>query len=227
MQTNTGMKTFSMEQIEQISLFTGRLLSVYQLASDDQIVRGRNWYSEANQLAVSMSEKTGISIEQAAYAIAVTSNNITWERQKKIAIPMVKYFQGGGDPWKFGNGVISKYSEKASRIILDNDISVLSGPKVVSFAQNIMGNIDVATIDRHALRACLGEFTDDETTSKWVRLGLKRNMIEAAYHQSASIVGESVMHFQAIIWITVKENKLYRRKNETIKEAKTIHSRIY
>jgi hypothetical protein len=114
-------------------------------------------------------------------------------------VPFIKHVLSGGDAAK-SFGFVPACQVKAAAILLNDDWAALSGPKVTVFAANILGDYSEVTVDRHALRVCLGRHTDDNETSGWVRPGKRRAMLEAAYHEAARITREDAATLQAITW---------------------------
>lgn len=200
MQATLYNTTFKASEREMIDTFVDRIIHYYEMRDAAAEREGRGWYRYAQDFAHDVASETGISLKQAAYVIAVLSNNVTWERQLKSTIAFVKHVLDGGDA-EIGFGFIIECQRKAARIILEHDFAALSGPKVTVFAANILGDYSQVTIDRHAVRVCFGRHTDDNETTKWVRAGSKgRAMLEAAYHEAARITREDPATLQAITW---------------------------
>lgn len=199
MQATLNNTAFKAADRELIDGFVNTIIGYYEKRDATQEREGRGWYRYAQDFAHDVAIETGITLKQAAYVIAALSNNVTWERQLKSTIAFVKHILDGGSAEQ-GFGFIIDCQRKAARIILERDYSALSGPKVTVFAANILGDYNEVTIDRHALRVCLGRHTDDNETTGWVRPGKRRAMLEAAYHEAARLTREDAATLQAITW---------------------------
>lgn len=207
--TNTGMSEFKEWEVMQIDAYTRNVMNVYASATNAQMDEGGQWYNRAMLLVKEISTTTKVEARRIAYTIAVTSNNIQWETQERVMLAFVEHVLVGGEPRMFLRGIMPDFAEKGARIILEGHYASCVGPKVNAFAENILGNMDVVTLDRHALRVALGHYTDDEMTKKWVAPGRRRRVVEAAYHEAADRTRQPVAFIQAVCWTVCKQNKLY------------------
>ena len=222
--TNSGLVEFNDADSIQIEVFAGNAINVFLLANQAQLEEGNEWYERARALVEGIALKTGIEIRRIAYTIAATSNNIQWDLQEKIMLAFVEHVLVGNEPREFLRGIMPDYAEKGARIILKGDFSACKGPKVQAFAENILGNLDIVTLDRHALRVLLNRFTNDDETSRWVRPGPRRRKAEASYHLAAQELNLPVAYVQAVCWVVARQNKLFPgRRSHGKAQTKAAH----
>lgn len=205
--TNAGM----VEVIEKeewgitIAQMVENILNCYHLSEPIHKEQGAIWYSQEYSWCEQLAKETGVYIERVAYAVAVTSNNIRWEKQKSLSKDFILWIKYGNEPTGFKRGIIDRCAIKAAEIILHGNISACSGPKVNAFARNLLGEKHSVTVDRWALWVSLGRVVPEQLTSSWVRPGSRRRAVESAYHEAAYQLGMDVSTLQAITWLYARE----------------------
>ncbi len=212
---NNGLFAFTDPEATTIDTLVQNVLTWCEAATDDQEAEGRVWYAYAQDLAKQVTvnlRRKGFSIDfrTVAAVIAVTSNNMPWDRQIRVTEPICEAILNGEDPKLLGLGVMFSYLDKAARII-DGDMTALSGPKVTVFYHNIIGDYSKVTVDRHAVRVALNEYTDENTTNRWVKPDSRARMMqEAAYYIASEIMGDEPAVVQAIAWTVYRYSNEYR-----------------
>lgn len=205
--TNTGYIKFAPEDIDLIDQFADRIVKTRLGATAEQEHEGLNWYDYAQDLARYVAKRTGITYEQAAGVIAVTSNNVKWGIQVAHTAPFVERILAGDRPEDIHCGFMGSCKVKAQHIIQTGDLSVVTGPKVSIFLRNILGLHDKITLDRHAVRVPLGHHTGENETGQWTRPNSrKRRLMEAAYFVAADRLNEPVAVVQAIVWVVYRDS---------------------
>ena len=214
-QTNQGNMKFRSEESQLIqSAYT----SLHKRWNETEVqVReaALDWYTaEAKNLAIQVSVTCEISFTQAAAVIAVSSPRTRWDMQKKNTVPMVQHFQGGGTVETAPNGALFHRERAKVLKVLEGDMSALSGPKVQTFYENIIGNDTVLTLDVWAIRAALNDPTlQDREVDRYTR-GRRRYALEAAYFTLAAVVDAPVARVQAAIWMSIREEAYGKGKRE-------------
>jgi hypothetical protein len=212
---NNGLFAFTDAESATINTLVQNILDWCAAATDDQEAEGRVWYAYAQDLAKEVTtalRKEGFRVDfrTVAAVIAVTSNNMQWDRQIKVTLPLMRAILRGEDPKTLGLGVMFSYLDKAVRIVA-GDMTALCGPKVTVFYHNIIGDYSKVTVDRHAVRVALNAYTDENTTNRWAKPESRTRMMqEAAYYIAAEIRGDDPAVVQAIAWTVYRYSDEYR-----------------
>ena len=147
------------------------------------------WYNEAHDIAKSMSNLSGLTIEKCASVIAAFSPRERWNTNVKYA----NMFINGGTPPTLTNNINMAYAA------MSLGFDALNGRKTNAFARNIAGDKDAVTIDVWMIRAAGMDAnkgvndTEYRILSEVVKeLAANRNMYPATA--------------QALIWIIVRGN---------------------
>lgn len=180
--------------VGQIPMMSENLIRLYHEARPAEITSGLQWYPTAHNIVIEWADTYQLSIATVASVIAAISPQVSWSRNLIIAKDIL-----AGDPPSIG-GAIGANVEKAKRIREDHATNIVdyfpTGPKVASFAANLMGDWNVVTVDTHASQAALLN-----------PLATPRLTIPAyaafatAYQQAAKSLGMLPAHLQAIIWV--------------------------
>jgi hypothetical protein len=223
---NSGIFGFTTAEAAVIDdTLVPNILKWCDAATTDQEAEGRVWYAYAQDLAkqitVSLRGKGfAIDFRTVAAVIAVTSNNMPWDRQIRVTEPVIEAILRHEDPKELHLGVMFSYLDKAARIIA-GDMTALSGPKVSVFYLNIIGEHGSVTVDRHAVRVALDTYTDENTTNTWVKPESRARMLmEAAYYIAAQIKADEPATVQAIAWTVYRYSPEYKVGLEASKAAK-------
>lgn len=181
------------------------ILAIYRLATAAERVNGVNWYSTANQIAVSLADRYEISEAQAIGVIAALSPRNKWSRNVIDSENLIIAYIA--DPESAATVKVCTFGANKAKAIktlglsraatLEKVLDILSGPKLREFASCIAGLDDVC-IDGHAY--CI--WTGGRTGLKDVpRIGIKlRRQIKADYRAVALDLGLTPSALQAITW---------------------------
>ncbi len=169
------------------------ILSTYAQATEEQQEQGAVWYAQARNLAKSLSEASGKTLEQVATAISHLSPRLSWKRNVFAAEALILRNE-------HAPGVLSRSIENARKALSSDDpLSTLSGPKTTAFAQNILGFGDVITVDVWAARIALGDRSSAVTISKKTY-----SIFAEAYRIAAKRAKVSPSEIQAVTWIVAR-----------------------
>lgn len=182
------------------------LLKTFSRASQETINEGKMWYRAANLFATSLSQRFGVTVEQAAGVIACLSPAAKWERNLEDAENLIKayYHRGyiGAKPV-----VVTTYGnqkEKALGVLAGrHELTPKTGRKTFNFMHNIIDptNPDFVTIDRHAWRVLTGE-----QNAGAVQINPRQySLAELVYKTLARQVNLVPCELQAIAWTQYKK----------------------
>ena len=176
-----------------------RLYASAELAG--RVERGRRWYSTANALLRAAAEDAGYTLEQAAAVFAILSpgaqlvSNFDWTRSALLS-------HGAARVGRFPNVMLPKVRRALESP--DEAARVVSGAKVEAFYRAVCGDPDALVLDRWALFAAAGRPCETPTRAE-------RETFTAAYRLAAELARETVVNFQAITWVQVRETTPNRR----------------
>jgi hypothetical protein len=180
--------------------------AIYQLASAQEIVNGKAWYSTANAIAEQLADTYEISFLKAIGVIAALSPRNKWERNVLDAEAIINAYVDGGSDQAALTKVCTFGANKAKAIKIlelpcasETDIlAILSGPKLREFYSCIYGLDDVC-IDGHAW--CIhqgGRVSLKDVPAISVKL---RREIKNDYRQAAADLGVTGYEVQAVTWV--------------------------
>lgn len=178
------------------------LIEFYESARPDEIVAGISWYDNAHMEAIKIAEYCKVAPHIGAAIIAVLSPRCNWQVNIEWAwriahsyINQVPILTGGMQPLQVN-------INKAVRILATRDVSILSGPKVLAFYDNILypQSSREVTVDSWAYRAYIEligitRIIPHNITEK------RYTTCAQAYKEAAAQVDLLPCHFQAIVWI--------------------------
>lgn len=198
------------------------VLAVFRHASADDVQDGRDWYARARQAcqevaAQHLGSTDADAITRVAVVYAIISPSTPWARNDYLARLAFSLASEGKsfDAIVEGLPMLGANARKAAAVVLGADPwSVISGPKVIPFAQRIIdaasdnGGPGSVVIDRHAHDIALGKVTDDKV--RGINLGRKggHHAFAMAYVRAASVLrrtgecaGITPAELQAVTWI--------------------------
>lgn len=185
----------------------GNILAVFFNATDLETINGAEWYPVANQAALIMAQRHGVTLETAAGIIAALSPNNNWERNLIDAESLIGAYSMGG--YDAANSIkVSTYNAnkiKALDILSgETPLQILGGLKVRAFYDCIIGG-DSVCVDGHAYAIWRGERI---TTTKTPKITPKiYDAIVADYRMAANTINSilnakyTAAQIQAITWL--------------------------
>lgn len=181
------------------------ILSIYQLATAAERVEGTNWYSTANQIAISLADRYEISEFQAIGVIAALSPRNKWSRNVADSENLITVYIA--DPESAAAVKVCTFGANKAKAIkilglsraatLEDVLAILRGAKLREFALCIAGFNDVC-IDGHAYCIWNGGRTG---LAEVPAIGVKlRRQIKADYQAAAADLGLTPSTLQAVTW---------------------------
>lgn len=194
----------------QLSVNAREIVARFALATSQEVEFGRAWYPTAAKTAHRLGCRYGVPTDTATAVISALSPNNQWDRNVVDAEAMCKVFAAGGEDTDLNAVTVSTYGinkELATRLLLNDDTSILTGPKRKEFYNCIIRpELNDVCIDTHAYSVWLGKRV---TTKECPNLtGKIRQRIKQDYHDATVFLneelGESFLtaHIQAITWVT-------------------------
>lgn len=193
----------------------------YNLATIEEIRKGRNWYFNAFVEGEFIAITFDIPIEKVIGVIAALSPNNKWERNLKDAYNICDHYNSSAN--NYDSVKVCTYDsnkKKAIEILNINDNGdendhfvpeikkILNGRKIVSFFDNIVNHelgrksSKRVTIDRWHLRVCFDQMKEVNLTDKIY------NELEKITLKKAAEKGLKGFEFQAIIWEVIRNQQL-------------------
>lgn len=170
------------------------LLDTYARATIEQAVRGRLWYADYLRECRSIARDSGVPLRRVVAVAAITSpearvsTNLAWTR-------LACATWGSVAVGRYPNVMRARYAPILRGEV--RPIDGVGGDKVASFYRAILGDTDSVVLDRWALRA-IGHARDTCTPKQYREYA-------AEYRHVARSVHESPAHFQAIVWIVLRD----------------------
>lgn len=180
-----------------IEYYARNLLAAYCRSSEDDRAIGRDWYRLAKDECRKISKETGFSTKRVVWAMAALSNNKSWEANIDLTRAVCFQLRHGKTP----TGHFGHLIEKAVGILVEGEFNLLSGPKVIPFAQAMWQPLsDAAVVDRWMWRA---GHSEADIIPLWLSPARLRR-VAIALRRVARHLQLPVTTVQAIIWITVR-----------------------
>lgn len=176
-----------------------RIVRTYNRATADDAAEGAAWYADAYRFAADLAMAADVTIEHAAVTVAHLSPRTTWKRNKRAAADLL--LKGGADY------ALKANLKNARRALASGDPLLTFGKdahKTYRFAQNILGNRDVVTVDVWAARVALGRRADLDKVLD--RVGVYA-ALEHAYRVAAMRLGVDPVTVQATTWIVARNGR--------------------
>jgi hypothetical protein len=211
------------KQLQSVNFQVKNILEIYSQSSEIEIVNGKLWYKQANEISKLMAIKYNLSEIQTAGIIAALSPATNWNQNIIDSNNLCSLLNAGKDINSIvcttynQNKLKAYYLYQNREITKDECFKILLGcsikvNKTSSFFLNILNPEidDICTIDRHAYRINLGI-----TESIDVPLTEKRYLcMNSAYKLAGNYLNISAIELQAITWLTFRRlNNIIRDKN--------------
>lgn len=174
------------------------ILAAYDASTPAERIEGTAWYPAALELAATIADTFGISVEQAAKVIAAASSATGWSANTSQAFRAVGAYFSNGREFPEGIGLRSGRQWKSICEILEGTYQGTS-PKWSAFSANIIGDKDSVTVDRHAMRVAMADGVKYDSCT----LGNYRKVAEA-YRLAAAQRGIAARDMQAIVWVSYR-----------------------
>ncbi len=195
------MKELSKYKLGKISK---NLDHFFNLATDQDIKNGINWYKTANKEANKIAKKYNLDVYKVAQVISALSPRNKWKQNIKDANKLCEAYILGLHPTDIKVCTFHTNKFKAFNILANNTQITNNSLKTFNFVNNIAYlNNDFLTIDIWHLRACFNNMIKINNAA----IG------RAAYEQikqltlkKAAKLGLKGFEFQAILWLSAQAN---------------------
>lgn len=188
--------------------FTRNLQIAYYSATCKEFDEGHNWYARSQILL--KTEARIAQVDQTVYTaiVAATSPSVSWVKNIEVANEVIR-----GE----NSSVTTNNFEKCRKILhyeidVFNAFSRRTAPKTYNFFFNLLDPKDpgFVTIDRHAIRACLGQSRMLDFRGA-IGVNYKTyEILSEAYFELASHYGVLANQIQAVVWLYAK--RMYGKK---------------
>jgi hypothetical protein len=204
------------------------IISVYRQAFDHEVEAGTRWYKEAREFCEQLADKSNGKVHWTTVAaiVAVLSPGVTWDRNKLDAEDLIlKYLTKGKkvNPYRYATYPVNVskaediYATDPAYESYYNIIKGKAGFKTASFFTNILGDLSVVTVDRHAYKVANNIYEGGA-----VPMHAKRYRDTAsAYVKAAEILDIPPAIVQAVTWVT------YRRLSGLVKQQEELAEETY
>lgn len=193
---------------DDIPTLVANIENVYLSATVEQMIAGRNWYSDANRLAYTISKTFSQPIENVIGVIAAVSPLNSWGNNINLAGRIV---EGHVNNMPVTNGYLTNGLVKANRILIDPAFYAtpeiyLKSQKIAAFYDSILnnGHGTLVCVDRHAYSIAVNQKLTDSTRLT----NLQYRVIANAYVNAADNLYIEPQILQAITWV-VWRNRFY------------------
>lgn len=191
------MKKLTKNQLSKVSK---NLDHYFDLATDDQIKDGLNWYKNANQFCKDQEQIFGIGSDIIASVVSALSPRNKWATNLKDTVTVLNAVKNGLSPADIKVSTFHTNKFKAFALAFGTVEITNESRKTYSFVCNV-GSLDEnrATVDVWHLRACFNQ------TIK-VLGHLAYDQLERLTISKAKKLGLKGFEYQAIIWASVQSN---------------------
>jgi len=195
------MKELSKYKLSKISK---NLDHFFNLASDQDIKDGINWYKIANKEANKIAKKYNLDVYKVAQVISALSPRNKWKQNIKDANKLCEAYALGLHPTDIKVCTFHSNKFKAFNILASNTQITNNSLKTFNFVNNIAYlNNDFLTVDIWHLRACFNNMIkiNNATIGK-----IAYEQIKQLTLKKANKLGLKGFEFQAILWLSAQTN---------------------
>jgi len=195
------MKELSKYKLSKISK---NLDHFFNLASNEQINQGIDWYKIENKEATKIAKKYNLDVYKVAQVISALSPRNKWKQNIKDANKLCEAYVLGLHPTDIKVCTFHSNKFKAFNILASNVQITNNSLKTFNFVNNIAYlNNDFLTIDIWHLRACFNNMIKINNAS----IGkLAYEQIKQLTLKKAAKLGLKGFEFQAILWLSAQTN---------------------
>lgn len=182
--------------------FDGNLDLACEDLSADEWEAGRRWYPDEADKVAALGARYEVSPVRLIQAVACLSPGVRFEAALQNARILLDARARGDADFPVGAGLGYEAPFGYRDIVKAWDLTttdkpaerILSGPKVVAFAANLLGDLETITIDRHVTRAATANALDQAS-------GRMRSRIESAVRRVAHERRIAPAELQAALYI--------------------------
>jgi len=192
-----------------------RLRKWRSLATEEQVKAGRVWYNEAEEVANSIAEVTGIDTFTAAAVIAALSPRNKWERNTHDAWELCKAWAKGEEQDSVTVCTFHANRDKAWRILEGEKDVLATSPKVSAFADTIVNGImsQSIVVDVWHTRACIVTPNEGVVDCQASPTSAQYRRLEEITLEEANLLGEYPCEYQATVWCAIRDKWETQRRH--------------
>lgn len=185
-----------------LNKFSKNLDMFFNMATDDMIKEGLEWYQKAHEFCEEMSKEYEYCPLVVAGVVSALSPRNKWQRNLEDAEAVLHAVNEGLSPDEVKVCTFNKNKYKAFAIA-KREVSIAeSSRKTYAFVENIASlNEDYVTIDVWHQRALFNKFIESMSVGK-----IAYEQIQELTIKKAKEVGMKGYEYQAVIWVSVKEH---------------------
>lgn len=179
------------------------IMSVYNQAEPEEKEYFGNWYEKASEVCKKISQKYEVPFETVCAVMAVLSPGNRFVNNITSVINLLENFKYGKNLKVSSNN--GRNVVKALKILQTDDLSLVSGPKVVEFYASLREPSifkERLVLDGHAISIWLGTKLPLKTDP--LRNIKNRNVIIEDYKKAAQCLEISLQELQAVTWFVWK-----------------------
>tara|TARA_R100000951_G_scaffold31883_1_gene27234 strand:- start:1920 stop:2522 length:603 start_codon:yes stop_codon:yes gene_type:complete len=176
----------------------------FNLATDEEITEGKQWYKLANQFCTNVAHEYKTDPLKVASVVSALSPRNRWTQNLIDAKKVFKAIEQGKSPEDIKVCTFHKNKFKAFELAKGNIFITDDSPKTYNFVRNI-AHLDPSalTIDIWHIRACLKQFKNIGSA----QIGkVAYKQIKALTIKKANKLGLTGYEYQAIIWLSIQNN---------------------
>ena len=184
----------------QLTTVSKNLDNYFNIASNEDIINGLQWYKQANEICVDIAIKYNTTTFIASGVISALSPRNKWDKNIIDAYAVFEAIKNNVKPTDLK--VSTFHTNKFKAFAIANGLVEITTDslKTYSFCQNIAHlNNDFITVDVWHLRACFNKTMASVGT-------LAYEQLRKLTLKKANEVGMNGFEYQAIVWNSVKNN---------------------
>lgn len=177
-----------------------RLDTIWQAATRQQLYDGLTWYADRHSFLQGVAELTGIPVILLAHACSALSPRTRWGLNERALLDHVGAFMGDGHCPRTST-LYGANDTKAWRILHTGDVTHIGkGLKTINFAENLQEKAGV-TVDTVYHQAATGMIPGNISEKVYA-------LLVRATEELARKYGVLPYQFQAVVWVTYRNNAL-------------------
>jgi hypothetical protein len=193
------MKKLTNKELNQVEI---ALTNVFNSATNNEISRGLNWYSDANVICNNLAVKHNVDVYKVAGVISALSPRNKWDKNIKDAETVIRAHNMGLPPESVKVSTFHSNKFKAFNILKGNTTITDTSLKTFNFVNNIAYlDANSLTVDIWHLRGCFNKTIKiDNATIGRIAYGQIKDLTV----NIANKLGLKGYQLQAIIWIAIQ-----------------------
>lgn len=172
------------------------IMDTWKRATTQQRRMGALWYPKAYGVACVLASVGDITVQAATAVLAHLSPRTQWVITIRGAFALVTTGQAPGH-------MRANVARARAALASDDPLATINGPKTRSFVANILGDLNMVTIDVWALRVACGSSAD----AAMIRRQDGYDNIVDQYRQVATKVKVTPAVLQATTWIVARNGR--------------------